>query len=205
MKKQILKNLYTVITSIALVIMLVSFKNLKESFEEITVKRINVIDENGKKVMVISNQERFPFPVLNGKEYKERSISPAGIVFYKKNGDECGGLGIVDIPSANLSKLIFDYSNSEALGFGMYETKNGKSYGSGFSIAERIPLGSDIEKVGTTGPERISLSTTNKDAFLVLNAPDGKPRIELKVDSSGTPSFKVFDKDGKAKQYFLNN
>jgi hypothetical protein len=205
MKNQTLINIYIILSSILIIFMLFSFKNLKESFEEISVKRINIFDNNGKNVIVISNQEKFPFPILNGKEFKERSISPAGMVFYKKNGDECGGIGIVDIPKANLTKMIFDYSNSEALGFSMFETKDGKNYGAGFSIAERVPLGSDILKVGTTGPERISLSTDKKEAFLSLNDPEGKPKIILKVDSLGVPSFKVFDKNGNAKEYILKD
>jgi hypothetical protein len=204
MKKGILINTYVVCSSIALILMLFSFKNLKESFDEISVKRINIVDENGKNVLVISNQDRFPKPVLNGR-ILDRSINPAGLVFYKKDGDECGGIGIVDVPKINMTKMIFDYSNSEALGFGVFETKDGKSYGSGFSIAERIPLGADITKVGTSGPERISLSTENKDAFLSLNDVKGNPKIILKVDSLGVPSFKVFDNNGKAKQYFLND
>lgn len=203
MKKQSLVNGYAALLSIAVLILFFSFKNLKENFDEITVKRINIVDEKGKHVMVISNQEKFPFPILNGKEFKERSIAPAGIVFYKKDGDECGGIGIVDVPGANMSRMIFDYSNSEAIGFGIFETKDGKSYGSGLSIAERIPLGSDVMKVGTTGPERISLSTENKDAFLILKDTMGKPKIEFRVDSSGVPSFKVFDKNGMAKEYIL--
>lgn len=205
MKKQTFISAYMAFSSAAMVIMLFSFKALKNDFEEISVKRINIIDNKGKNVMVISNQEKFPYPIIGGKEFKERSIAPAGIVFYKNDGDECGGLGIVNAPNANATKMIFDYSNSEAVGIGMYETKNGKNCGAGVTIAERIPLGSNIMEVGTSGPERISLNTQNKDAFLILNDTKGNVVIELKVDSLGVPSFKVFDKSGKAKQYFLNN
>ena len=102
-----------------------------------------------------------------------------------------------------MTKMIFDYSNSEAIGFGMYESKDGKNYRSGFAIAERVPLDADITKVSTSGPERISLSTENKDAFLSLNDVKGNPKIILKVDSLGVPSFNVFDKNGKAKQYLI--
>ena len=102
-----------------------------------------------------------------------------------------------------MTKMIFDYSNSEAIGFGMYESKDGKNYSSGFAIAERVPLDADITKVSTSGPERISLSTENKDAFLSINDIKGNPKIILKVDSLGVPSFNVFDKNGKAKQYFI--
>ncbi len=80
MKKQTLIYGYMVLSSIAIVMLLFSFKTLKENFEEISVKRINIVDDNGKNVMVISNQEKFPYPVIGGKEYKERSVSPAGIV-----------------------------------------------------------------------------------------------------------------------------
>lgn len=88
MKKQTLINAYMILSSIAIAMLLFSFKNLKESFDEISVKRINIVDENGKNVIVISNQDRFPQPVLKGQVFGGRSINPAGLVFYKKDGDE---------------------------------------------------------------------------------------------------------------------
>jgi hypothetical protein len=56
------------------------------TLEELTVQRPNVVDAAGKARIVVSSPERFPNPVVAGKEYP-RSIKPAGLVFYKSNGD----------------------------------------------------------------------------------------------------------------------
>jgi len=70
---------------------------------------------------------------------------------------------MAEVSGASKNMLILDYSNSEAIGIGMLETKNG-SYSAGLSIVERMPLDADIAKVGTSGPERIGVSPTRSAA-----------------------------------------
>jgi len=62
-----------------------------ESFKEITVERINVVERNGDLKLVISNSERQHQGIVNGKPLPKRERQ-AGLIFFNSVGDECGGL-----------------------------------------------------------------------------------------------------------------
>ena len=165
------------------------------AFDEITVKRLNVVDENGKVRMVFSNSDRFPNPILKGKEYP-RSIKPAGMVFYKPDGDEAGGIALVEVNGMVKTFMAFDYSNSEAFGMGMTETAKGE-YGAGLTVLDRVPLDADIEKVGSVGTERIAISNDDGTARVSVNDTKGKERIRLAVDKDGNAKIEIKDAAGK--------
>ncbi|TND08329.1 MAG: Uncharacterized protein FD123_2360 [Bacteroidetes bacterium] len=133
---------------------------------------------------------------MNGKEYP-RSVHPAGLVFYNDKGNECGGIALVNVESGEQTMTVFDYSNSEEIGLGKYESEDGSYYEAGISITDRVPLGADIEKVGSVGKERVSISNSNKTATIRLSDPAGKTRILLSVDSAGSPVFQILDTAGK--------
>ena len=64
-----------------------------DSPPEIKVGQIKVVEPDGTLRMTISNQDRAPNGVINGKEFGGREGgNAAGIIFYNNNGDECGGL-----------------------------------------------------------------------------------------------------------------
>lgn len=167
-----------------------------QRFDEITVQRINLVDPGGKVRLVISNANRFPNPVVKGKEY-ERSIKPAGIVFYKADGDECGGIALNSTPKGEHVVFAFDYANSEAIGMSRSESKDGKNYDAGLVILDRVPLDADIEKVGSVGTRRFEVSNEDKNCKVILADPKGKERIVLGVDAAGEARLQIFDKDGK--------
>ncbi|WP_275139838.1 hypothetical protein [Elizabethkingia meningoseptica] len=61
---------YVIISSVAfLIIILSGFRNKehKENMDELTVKRINVVDEKGNLRMVISNEHRQHPGIVNGE------------------------------------------------------------------------------------------------------------------------------------------
>ena len=62
--------------------------------EEITVRRINVVDESGEIRLVIAGE--LPGPIVRGQAL-ERAIVPAGIIWYDRNGDESGGLAAAPV------------------------------------------------------------------------------------------------------------
>jgi len=67
--------------------------NQKQRFQEIDVERINVIASNGKPRLVISNAERAPDVIINGKTYHRSGANEAGMIFYNEEGSENGGMG----------------------------------------------------------------------------------------------------------------
>jgi hypothetical protein len=166
------------------------------TLDEITVKRINVVEDSGKPRIVIANADRLPLPVLKGRQWP-RSVKLAGMVLYRADGDECGGIGLVDLEGIRKHMMIFDYANSEAIGFGVTEVGDDQ-YGAGISVLDRLPLDSDILQVGTTGIERIAISNDSGVASVVIKDPKGRPRIRLSVDDVGAARIEVLDEDGKA-------
>jgi hypothetical protein len=167
-----------------------------QHFDEITVERLNVAEPGGKVRVVLASAARMPNPVVKGKEYP-RSIRPAGIVFYKPDGDECGGVALNSTAKAEQAMLVFDYANSEAIGVGKFESKDGKGYEAGLTIVDRVPLDADIAKVGTVGARRFEVSSADRNCRLVLAGPDGKDRIVLSVDAAGVAKLQILDSAGR--------
>lgn len=181
---------YSAIVSIAFVFLLVSFKaNNSFNEDEISLKRINITDEKGNVRLVISNEERIPPPILDGKEFK-RAISPAGIIFYDKKGNECGGLALSGKDNTDIGALVLDYSNMDAIAMRVIDTEGG-DYNAGFIINDPSPKGT----LGR-GNGRIALENDNGSAQLILNDANGKPRLKIAVDDNGNASFNLLDKDG---------
>jgi len=193
MKKtgQLIVGFYAGIITVAFLMLFYSFKTLDTNYEEITVKRINIIDDNGVNRMIISNQERMEAPILFGKKYK-RALNPAGIIFYNEKGDECGGIAISKNPETNTYALAFDYDNADAIGLLTQQNRNTNAYKSGIVINDKDLSG----KIGGN-TNRINLMTENGNSSLVINGPDEKPRIILSVDSTGNPMIKMINNDGK--------
>jgi hypothetical protein len=166
-------------------------------FEEITVERLNIVGPDGTPQVVLSNQDRFPPPVLGGDTLQgARSIAPSGMVFYDASGNEAGGFAVVSTEGgARRAALIFDYSNSEAIGLGALDTQ--ENYSSSLTIADRVPLSADIMETGTTGSERISIENENGTARITLNDGEGRPRIRLSVAEDGESRIEMIGESGE--------
>jgi hypothetical protein len=166
-----------------------------QTFDELSTQRLNIVDNKGKVRIVLSNADKFPNPVVDGKEVVG-AVKPVGIVFYSATGNECGGIALNTTDRGERNALILNYTNSEAIGFGRFEAKNG-SYSAGLSVLDRIPLRADTKKTGTTGIERIIISNNNGNAELVISDPQGNPRIRLSVDARGAANIHILDQKGK--------
>ncbi|GGY27484.1 hypothetical protein [Pseudoduganella albidiflava] len=65
----------------------------QQTFDEITVGRINIVEPDGTKRLVISNRARFPGDFKQGKEgARPDRRSFAGMLFINEEGTENGGL-----------------------------------------------------------------------------------------------------------------
>jgi hypothetical protein len=171
----------------------------KQKFQELDVERINIVDTHGTRQLVISNKDRFPEPVANGRELKGmRSIRPAGLVFYDTKGEnEAGGLATFQTESGKNSLIAFDYATAEAIGFSRFESDDGKKYSAGFEVLDPPPPGTTIEEAGAKHRTRIAIQNENKDAQITLADADGKVRIKLKVAADGSANIQILDHDGK--------
>src|SRR3546814_7524025 len=61
-------------------------------FDEISVKRLNIVEPDGKYRLVLANSERFPGLFMGGKEYKHHSRDTGRMLFLNDEGVEAGGL-----------------------------------------------------------------------------------------------------------------
>ncbi|MGE8241994.1 hypothetical protein [Sphingobacterium sp. GVS05A] len=159
----------------------------------LTAERIDIKDRSGKNRVVIANTDNIPQPIIKGKTYK-RAYSPAGLIFFDKNGDERGGLAITDNEETNLNALAFDYQNADAIGILAQDNKHDNYFRAGLLINDKDLSGKPGHNIN-----RINLLTENGNASLVMKDNNEVPRIILKVDSLGKPSIEMFDNNGKVK------
>lgn len=85
----------TMASALAVVFMLTGAKapSKHERFDEITVGRINIVEPDGTKRIVISNKAQFPGDFIQGKEgARPDRRSFAGMLFINEEGTENGGL-----------------------------------------------------------------------------------------------------------------
>jgi hypothetical protein len=75
----------------AAVLLAASSETKKADFDEITVKRINVVEPDGTLRLVLSDKADFPGAIIKGKEYPHER-NTAGMIFFNDEGTENGGL-----------------------------------------------------------------------------------------------------------------
>ena len=191
------------------------------TFGTITVHRINVIDNEGKMAMVITNHDDFPPPVVGGKVLQRSSGNNTnGILFYNQRGDEQGGLvwnGMKNPDGTFVSgnSLSYDSVVTDQLLQLNDGNENGKTYSyligwnrPRFDSPEFQTLIAQLQKV-TSMSERQALIAQHPDLraatrFLFGYDPDNTAQVML-ADGQGKPRIKMFvTADGQAQLQFLD-
>src|SRR5579875_57105 len=83
-----------VVSTVLLAVVLIGAKKGVQEFDQLRVHRIDVVEPDGTLRMVISNHDKLPPVIINGKEHPgngERRPQ-AGMLFYNDEGTENGGL-----------------------------------------------------------------------------------------------------------------
>jgi hypothetical protein len=184
---------YCGLTSTALVAVLVmGAARPAQTFDEITVHRINVAEPDGTLRMVISDKARLPGVIVKGREQPKADRPQAGMLFYNDEGSENGGLifggrknakgEVVDAGGS----LSFDkYGASEVIQLaGVDDAENRFAGLSVRDTQRRIWVGRRDDGI----------------ASVSLMDADGKRRIALEVAASGEPSLRFFDETGRTVQ-----
>lgn len=201
---------YCVISTLAFgVFLLSSFhdKGQRQTLEELTVKRINVVGENGSLKLVISNKERQHPGRMNGKDYPKRERQ-AGLIFFNDEGDECGGLVYAGETkngetNSGMSFTMDQYHDDQVI-----QILNAESYANGKSNIRRgisindYPVGSNVdvrtEKIKEL--EKIADEKAREQKIMELLAQEGaKNRIFLGRTGSNSSGLYLSGPDGKAK------
>lgn len=90
-------TIYAIVSSILLITALsLIFKMDRQtenlSVEELTAKRINIVEPNGLPRLVLSNVEKSPANLNHGKPFGIPGGNRGGLIFYDDEATECGGL-----------------------------------------------------------------------------------------------------------------
>lgn len=160
------------------------------------MERLDIVDADGATRVVLSNQQRFPPPMLNGETFK-RAVTPAGLVFYDRKGNEVDGLALTDVQAGKVSALAFDNPNMDAIGLMTRIGADGEPIGSGLQINQAVPSHEKVLDAAKQATRRIAVQNQHNDAEILLADARGKDRIRLRVDRTGDARIEVLDTDGR--------
>jgi hypothetical protein len=90
-------SVYAIVSSILLFIALFLIFRIENNsknliVEELTAKRINIVEPNGQPRLVLSNVEKSPANLNHGKPFGIPGGNRGGLIFYDDEASECGGL-----------------------------------------------------------------------------------------------------------------
>lgn len=167
----------------------------KADFDEITVRRINVVDENGSIRLAIHNKARTPPPT-------ERAF--AGITFFDEDGRENGALLISETPTLKFDQYkgdevvklenIDDGDKVVVRGLTVSDRpQNEEEYTTKFTEEHgRRPHWREIEK-----PRAFIGRSINGEAKVSLGDSKGRERIRMLIDQHDVPRIEVLDANGE--------
>jgi hypothetical protein len=194
---------YAGLLTVALVLVIgmgAAAPNKTQSFDEITVRRINVVEADGTLRMVISDHANFPGVIVKGKEGK-RDRPYAGMIFYNDEGSENGGL--IFGGRKNPDGKIVDSGGS--LTFDKYGANQivqiaGVSDSTDRFAGVRVW---DSSQNGRGNPRVWVGHADDGAASVALMDEQGRKRIVMQVDADGSARLNFLGADGKIARQLL--
>jgi hypothetical protein len=195
-------TVYSAVLTLALAVILLAAASPPKSMvlDQLTVRRINVVEPDGTLRMVISDHASLPGIVVRGKE-RPFARPQAGILFYNDEASEIGGLifgGRRDAKGA-----IRDAGGS--LSFDRYEANqivqllgvdDAEDKLAGLLVLDS-PSGAEVHR-------RIWLGRgEDGTATLALLDGQGRKRLLLQVAQDGTTTITALDAEGKVARDLL--
>ena len=213
---------YAIFATVALAVLLVSGFSTSQTrrFEEIDVERINIVEPDGGRTMVIANSKRLP-------EAERRTSNPsgtAGILFFNGEGVELGGLtfngAIHDGERYANGHLSFDQFQQDQVLVLSYGESPDQGRAAGLRVLDRtdeFSLDERVEKqeaarqgdeeaqrwlkenagYGKSWSNRIVMASVDHQAVVSVNDTKARPRIRMTVDSSDVARLEFLDTEGK--------
>jgi hypothetical protein len=195
--------------------------NRTPHFKELDAERINIVEQDGKLRMVISNQKEQHSGAMDGKNLSHRE-RPAGMIFFNDEGDECGGL-IFDgsRKGASMTYSIDQYKNDQIMQLQYSQDKDSRAYGfklwdrpDDFTLSQLIQTVDSLNQLhdsvaynsglaklkagGQLGSERLYLGKSDDNQVgLRIKDKKGRTRIRLGLDSTNNIVFQAFDSTGR--------
>jgi hypothetical protein len=169
----------------------------RQSFDEIQVHRIDVVEPDGTLRMVIADKDRLPPVIVKGVAHPEfgEPRPQAGMLFYNDEGSENGGLIFGghknekgDVVDSGASLSFDKYGAGQIVQLAGID--DATDHFAGLAVNGK---GGHIW-VGTTGDGSATISL--KDAR-------GKDRILMQVPEEGSPSVAFLDDNGRVVKRLL--
>ncbi|EJR54294.1 hypothetical protein IIM_02023 [Bacillus cereus VD107] len=196
-------------------------------YNSIEVENLKIVDQNGTVRLRLFNNESIPPVLMNGEEILpgHRQSDPiAGIMFYNKEGDECGGLIYGNETdedgdySAGASLTLDQYKQDQIVQMHYSDENGNREYG--FSVYDRPKTSLpelirqeeeikeslkdkelheiEMDKVWAGNTKRMFMGKNSKGEVSVrLMDSKGKDRIRVMVDENDIPRMEFLDADGK--------
>jgi len=188
-------TIYSGVLTVAFAVTILSGSSVTKptTFDEINVRRINVVEPDGTLRMVISDHAKLPGIIVRGKE-QPFARPQAGLLFYNDEGSENGGLifggrrnnkgEIVDSGGT----LSFDkYGANQIIQLIGVDDKDDRF--AGLSVTDSL-TGTDTRRRVWVGRGEDGTATVN------LMDAQGKKRIVIEVKADGSPSLSFLDAGG---------
>jgi hypothetical protein len=199
----------------------------KESFDEITVHRINVVEPDGTIRLVLTNTANSPGIYIKNKEYPHPSgRKSAGLLFFNEEGTEDGGLsyGISKDQSGKVTGSDGHLSFDQYMQDQIFTIDAGRDGDKKFSLLRMDDRGDypltdalealtrisklpesqrepELKKFLETHPgdhPRVVLGRARDGgSVLQLKDTEGRDRLVLRVAPDGTPKLQFLDSAGK--------
>ena len=217
----------TVLTVLMASLFLFSFNKIRqiENFEEINVKRINVVEDDGTLRMVLSNQKLQHYGRIDGKDWEKRE-RPAGLLFFNDEGDECGGLiyqaketpkGIVSGMSITMDRYkddqVLQLSNQEFVQNGKIVSQRGihiNDFPHDSNLVKRTELLKEAQKIEDPNERSKKINeiydTYGERNLLFLGKTKGNSQGLFLSDAAGQPKMMIYvDDKGEPKIQTFNS
>ena len=223
--------IYSAVVTVALTLLCGFAASRNQSFDVLTVHRIDFVEPDGTPRLIISNRAQFPGSHFHGKEAARPDRSDAaGMIFLNDEGTESGGLIF-----GGLKDKDGKIQNNGHLSFDQYEQDQGFAIDAGqddqdkfsalrigdrgdYSIQEALDAAARIAKLpkDQQDAEREKFLATHKgDANRIYlgRAPDksaslrlkdsaGHERLVMRVNADGDPVIQFLDTSGKVTNEF---
>jgi hypothetical protein len=220
----IYSGVLTVVFAVTLICGFAAPRN--QTFDQITVHRINLVEPDGTPRLIISDRAEFPGAFMRGKEYPRPDRGDAaGMLFMNDEASEMGGLiwgGLKaeDGKIENYGHLSFDKYEQDQI-FSIDSGQDGSEKFSAIRISERgdypiqdafeaksridkLPQGQQQDEwkkffaTHTGDANRIYLGRSpDKSASLRIKDEQGRDRLVLRVNAEGDPVIQLLDANGK--------
>ncbi|WP_151084561.1 hypothetical protein [Nocardioides cynanchi] len=177
--------------------------------DELTVKRVNVVEDDGTLRIVIGNSTHGRQIPVRGRLVAHPGRTPsAGLLFVNDEGTECGGLEYRGGRGADGTQqsgylTVDDYEQNESLRLGMVQA--GRSSQKFLEFVDRPGWSiADVVDGAEPGPgeshTRLRLAREEDGSVgLVLRDGEGRDRLRLVVPAEGEPVVEVLDGEGVAR------